>query len=73
MLNFYEVVAIEYNDPDDELLDKALADKTLTYLVGDVWLLAEPFVLWMRHEYGIAGAYDEWQRMYRVRTQSGED
>jgi hypothetical protein len=72
VLNFYEVVAIEYNDPKDELLDKALADKTLTYLVGGVWLLAEPFVRWIREEYKNEGAYDEWERMYHARTRASE-
>jgi hypothetical protein len=65
VLNFYEIVAIEYNDQKDELLDRALAKKTLPYLVGDVWLLAEPFVHWIREEVKDDGAYAEWELMYR--------
>ncbi|MGA8363434.1 MAG: hypothetical protein WB709_02820 [Solirubrobacteraceae bacterium] len=63
-MNFYEIVASEYNDATDELLDRDVADKALTYVVDDMWPLAEPFVRWLREKPGLEEAFDELESMY---------
>lgn len=68
VMNFYEIVAGEYNDPKEELLDNALADKALIYIADAWWLQAESFVHWLRKATGSKRAFDEWERMHEKRV-----
>lgn len=61
VMNFYEVVAGEYND---SLLDRAIAHKALIFVADATWLQARPFVKWLRTRYHVPRAYDEWERMH---------
>lgn len=69
-MNFYEVVASEYNDPKGDLLDRDLADKALTFIADAMWLQAESFVHWLRTlpVRGASKAYAEWEHMHAVFT-----
>lgn len=72
IMNFYEVVASEYNDPTGDLVDKALADKALTSIGDAMWLQAESFVYWLRTlaDPGTDEAYAEWEQMHKTFTAS---
>lgn len=67
-MNFYEVVAGEYNDTRQELLDKSTADKALVYIADQMWTQAEPFVRWLRTEYKEDRAYEEWEQLHLTFT-----
>ena len=66
IMNFYEVVASEYNDPRGDLLDKELADKALTIITDGMWQLAASFVYRLRTLPGAGEAYAEWEHLHRT-------
>lgn len=59
VLNFYELVASEYNAA---LLDRDLANPNLAYATVEIWDRAHPFVAHLRHEGGGAG-FEQWKAM----------
>jgi hypothetical protein len=70
VMNFYEVVAGEYNDPTGELLDRKTADKALSYIADAMWLRAAPFVAWLRDDFKEQRAYAEWEQLHVTFTQT---
>jgi hypothetical protein len=63
-LDFFEIVAGEYNDPTETTLDKGVADRGLSIIADDMWLKARSFVLWLRVWYPDKRAFREWEHMY---------
>ena len=59
MLNFYELVATEYNE---EFLDRVAANKNLAYTVVATWEYAEGFVAYLRDN--DPAYFDEWKYLY---------
>jgi hypothetical protein len=70
-MNFYEVVAGEYNDANDHLIDKATADKALAIIASRMWVQAKPFVDWFRSTFGVERAFADWEELHG--TVSGEE
>jgi hypothetical protein len=66
VMNFYEVVAGEYNDPKGELLDRSTADKALSYIASEMWLRAEPVVHLLRIRFKERLAYAEWEKLHET-------
>jgi hypothetical protein len=62
-MNFFEIVAGEYNDPSG-ILDRAVADKGLRFIADAMWTKAEPFVLWLRGSEPEPRPFEEWERMH---------
>jgi hypothetical protein len=58
VMNFYEIVAGEYNAGD--LLDRDLADKALMFITYAWWKRAAPFVDWVA-VHSDSHAYEEWR------------
>jgi len=58
VMNFYEVVAGEYNT--DGVLDRQLADKALMVITYAWWKRAEPFANWVRDNRN-PQAFEEWR------------
>ncbi len=71
-MNFYEVFASDYNDPEGEVLDRATADRVLAYIADDIWILAQPFVCWLRENFHNERAYVEWEQLHRTFTHTTE-
>ncbi|MGZ6950455.1 MAG: DUF4760 domain-containing protein [Ilumatobacteraceae bacterium] len=61
VMNFYEMVATEYNSSD--LLDKQVADRSLIPVADEMWCQAESFISWLR--LSNPRSYDEWEQMHR--------
>lgn len=59
VLNFYELVATEYNE---EFLDRVAANKNLAYTVVATWEYAEGFVAYLRDN--DPAYFDEWKYLY---------
>jgi hypothetical protein len=68
-MNFYEVIAGDYNDPEGEVLDRATADRALAYIADAMWVLAKPFVYWLREHFKNDRAYAEWEQLHLIFTQ----
>jgi hypothetical protein len=64
VMNFYEVVAGEYNDDGNQLIDKATADKALTVIASRMWVQAEGFARWFRRYRSADLAYADWERLH---------
>ena len=62
-MNFFEIVAGEYNDPG-EYLDKTAAQKALLVIADGLWDQAAPFVHWARKG-SDSRSYEQWEKMSR--------
>jgi hypothetical protein len=62
-MNFFEIVAGEYNDPR-EYLDTKAAQKALLVIADGLWDQAAPFVYWARKG-SDSRSYDQWEKMSR--------
>jgi hypothetical protein len=62
-MNFFEIVAGEYNDPR-EYLDKEAAQKALLVIADGLWEQAAPFVYWARKG-SDPRSYEQWEKMSR--------
>jgi hypothetical protein len=62
-MNFFEIVAGEYNDPTG-ILDRAVADKALRVIADGMWTKAEPFVRWLGGTRPKPRPFEEWERMH---------
>jgi hypothetical protein len=71
-MNFYEVVAGDYNDPKEEVLDRTTADRALAYIADAMWILAEPFVFWLRAHFANDRAFADWEQLHRIFTHRQE-
>jgi hypothetical protein len=62
-MNFFEIVAGEYNDLR-EYLDKKAAQKALLVIADGLWEQAAPFVSWARKG-SDSRSYEQWEEMSR--------
>jgi hypothetical protein len=62
-MNFFEIVAGEYNDLR-EYLDKKAAQKALLVIADGLWDQAAPFVYWARKG-SDSRSYEQWEKMSR--------
>ena len=67
-MNFYEVVAGDYNDPQEEVLDRATADRALAYIANAMSIQAKPFVYWLRGHFKDERAYADWEQLHLIFT-----
>jgi hypothetical protein len=63
VMNFYEVVASEYNSPDQ--LDRQVANRSLIPVADGMWRSAAGLVEWMRTLPGGERDYWDWEQMHK--------
>jgi hypothetical protein len=59
VLNFYELVATEYNA---EFLDRDVANRHLAYIAVAMWEAARKFIAWLREK--DSAYFQDWERLY---------
>ena len=65
-MNFYEIFAGEYNDTEENLVDQATADKSISILADRMWVQAAPFVGWFRKHFGVPLAFADWEQLHHT-------
>ncbi len=66
VMNFYEIFAGEYNDTEENLVDQATADKSISILADRMWVQAAPFVRWFRKHFGVPLAFADWEQLHHT-------
>jgi hypothetical protein len=64
-MNFYETLASDYNAPDQGVLDREMANRELAYVASARWVVAKPFVYWLREQFD-PRAYVEWEQLHET-------